>query len=382
MKILELIEALRAKPTRAKEILADFVAANTFPLVEGDTATFFFWDGEPAKTLNLMHWVFGLETQQPFERILGTEAFYLSLELPHSARVEYKLELVRGGRRRWIRDPLNPRAAFDPFGSNSVCPMPGYVDPSWVVPEIGCRKGRVESFTIHSEALGGDREITMYLPFEYKAHRRYPLLICHDGSDYRRFASMIEVLDNLIHHREVRPLVVAFTDGHDRNPEYGANPKQAKFVVEEMLPAMRSRYGVSREREHTGCMGASFGAVSSLYAAYHYPDAFGRLLLQSGSFVYTDIGHHGRSALFDPVVAFVNEFRNDPAKVQARVFLSCGTFESLIQFNRALVPRMRDAGLDVRFREAQDGHNWIAWRDRLRDGLSWLYQGHLWMWYD
>jgi hypothetical protein len=32
-------------------------------------------------------------------------------------------------------------------------------------------------------------------------------------------------------------------------------------------------------------------------------------------------------------------------------------FESLIQFNRALVPKMREAGLRVRFSEGQDGHN-------------------------
>lgn len=382
MKVLALIEAIRAAPTRAKALLDAFVAENTFPIVEGDMATFFFWDGKPTKQLNLMHWVFGLETSQPFERILGTEAFYLSLELPHRARVEYKLELVRGGRRRWVRDPLNERRAYDPFGSNSVLPMPGYVDPTWRFPDEGCRKGTVESFELYSEAHGGDRTITMYLPNEYKPHKRYPLLLCHDGSDYRRFAEMIEVLDALIHRREVRPLVVAFTDGHDRNPEYGANPKQARFLVEEMLPAVRERYGVTHERDLTGCMGASFGAVSSLYAAWHYSDAFGRLLLQSGSFVYTDIGHHGRSPLFDPVVDFVNEFRDDPGRVDAKVFMSCGVFESLIQFNRALVPLMRDAGNEVRFRESQDGHNWIAWRDRLRDGLSWLYQGHLWMWYD
>ena len=54
----------------------------------------------------------------------------------------------------------------------------------------------------------------------------------------------------------------------------------------------------------------------------------------------------------------------------------------IIWFNRSLKPLLRDAGLDVRFVEAQDGHNWINWRDRLRDGLTWLYPGRLWMHYE
>jgi len=383
VKVIDLVESIRQEPTQERALLEAFVQSNMFPIVEGDTATFFFYDGAPAKGVNLMHWVFGLETRQEFSRILGTDAFYLSLELPHSARVEYKFELLRGGNRRWIRDPLNDRRAFDPFGSNSVCPMPGYVEPYWIEPEPNCRKGSVESFRFGSAVWDEEREVVMYLPNEYKSHKHYPLLICHDGRDYRRFAKIIDVLDNLIHRHEVRPLVVAFTDGNQRNIEYGANPKQADFIVNEVLHEVRSRYGVTRDPVETGCMGASFGAVSSLYAASQHPGVFGKLLLQSGSFVFTDIGHHGRSELFDPVVDFVNDFRQHPEVLgRPRVFMSCGVFESLIQFNRALVPRMRESGLRVRFSEAQDGHNWIAWRDRLREGLSWLYPGHLWMWYD
>jgi enterochelin esterase family protein len=129
-------------------------------------------------------------------------------------------------------------------------------------------------------------------------------------------------------------------------------------------------------------MGASFGAVSSLHAAWTHPGVFGKLLLQSGSFVFTDIGHHDRGELWDPVVEFVNAFREDPKRIDAKLFVSCGVFESLIAYNRGLVPLMRRAGLDTRFVESLDGHNWICWRDRLRDGLTWLFPGHLWMTYE
>ena len=109
---------------------------------------------------------------------------------------------------------------------------------------------------------------------------------------------------------------------------------------------------------------------------------FGRLLLQSGSFAFSDIGEHGRGPVFDPVADFVNRFRRAPSAVSGKVFMSCGTYESLIYENRSLVPLLERTGMDVRFVEARDGHNWENWRDRLREGLSWLFPGPLWLVYD
>ncbi|MFT7634252.1 MAG: enterochelin esterase-like enzyme, partial [Mariniblastus sp.] len=46
--------------------------------------------------------------------------------------------------------------------------------------------------------------------------------------------------------------------------------------------------------------------------------------------------------------------------------------------NRSLVPFLRKHGIETKFEEAFDGHNWENWRDRLRVGLSWLFPGPLW----
>ncbi len=382
--IANVAAASRQKATVA---ISQLVARNTFPMLDGDTATFFFWDGRPTDSVHLINWVFGLESRLPMQRIPGTHAFWLQVELPHGARVEYKLEVERGGRRAWIRDPLNERRAFDPFGSNSVCPMPGYIEPAWTEPEPGCRPGTLETFTLQSATWGDERTITVYLPNEHKPTRKYPLLICHDGSDYLEFANMKVVLDNLIGRHEVKPLIVAFVDGGRRNEEYGANPRHPNFVVDEVLPALEQRYSIISDPHERGIMGASFGGVASLWTAWNRPGTFGRILLQSGSFVFTDVGHHDRGPLWDPVVNFVNAFRLDidrPVRgiAHPRVFMSCGVFESLITYNRSLAPALRKAGVPVRFVEAQDGHNWICWRDRLRDALTWLFPGHLWMYYE
>ena len=89
-----------------------------------------------------------------------------------------------------------------------------------------------------------------------------------------------------------------------------------------------------------------------------------------------------RGPLFDPIVQFVNQLRSAPLAVSERVFMSCGTYESLIYENRSLVPLLQSTGMQVRFVEARDGHNWENWRDRLREGLSWLFPGPLMMIYE
>ena len=125
-------------------------------------------------------------------------------------------------------------------------------------------------------------------------------------------------------------------------------------------------------------MGASFGGVAALSTVWQYPGVFDSMLVQSGSFAFTDIGQHSRSPVFDPVVEFMNQFRKEPGNPVQKAFVSCGVYESLIYENRSLVPFLRKHGIKTKFEEAYDGHNWENWRDRLRTGLSWLFRGPLW----
>jgi enterochelin esterase family protein len=364
----------------AKHIDA-FIEEHDFPLVEGPCVTFVF-RGEATRVL-LQHFIYGLPTSQPFHRLRTTDLWYLVVEVPPNSRIEYKLNVARGQKHRWIRDPLNPHLARDPFGANSVVYSEGYEVPDWVEPDPEARPGAIEEHTLESEALGREVPYKLYLPARFRQSRRYPLLIVHDGDDYLRFSALQTVLDNLIHRLEIAPLVAALITSPRRLVEYADDPDHARFVAEELTPHLEDHWPLMAIPEGRGLMGASFGGVASLAAAWRYPGVYGRLLLQSGSFAFTDIGRqHGRGPAFDPVVEFVNAFRNQPGRPSEKVFVSCGTYESLIYENRSLVPLLQKTGMQVRFVEARDGHNWENWRDRLREGLSWLFPGPLWMVYE
>lgn len=356
-----------------------FLRSHTFPLVEGRQATFVYRG--PADHVSLRHWVFGLASSQAFHRVVGTNFWYHTLELPPHSRVEYKLEVTQGGTSQWIQDPLNPNLAHDPFGANSVCHGQGYQRPGWTEPDPEARPGTLVEAVLDATPLGA-RRVTIYLPARFRESRRYPLLIVHDGGDYVRYAALKTVLDNLIHRLEVAPLIAALTHPADRLVEYPNHAGHAAFLTEHLLPFMEKRFPLYEVPAARCLMGASFGGVASLATAWRYPGTYGRLLLQSGSFAFTDIGESKRGPNFTRVVEFVNAFREAPGKPSDKVYLSCGTYESLIYENRSMVPFLQSTGMDVKYEEARDGHNWENWRDRLRGGLSWLFPGPLWMVYE
>jgi enterochelin esterase-like enzyme len=373
------IVALREADPPSPEAIDVFMAQD-FPLIEGPHATF-VWRGE-ADTVFLRHFIYGLPSELPFTRIDGTDLWFCMVEVPAKSRIEYKLIVVRDGNREWIRDPLNRRLAHDPFGANSACYGEGYERPLWIEPDPEVRPGTLSEHTIHLTPFGEPRQITIYKPARFVESSRYPLLIVHDGGDYLRFAAMKTILDNLIHRDEVQPLIACFSHPGNRLDEYPDDVRHVEFIADVLLPKLEKHlpvYGTPRSR----ClMGASFGGVAALSVAWRRPGVFGKLLLQSGSFAFTDIGTHTRGAAFDPVVAFMNKFRSDPGKPSQQVFVSCGMYETLIYENRSIVPLLQGMGMDVRYRWARDGHNWENWRDRQREALSWLFPGHLWMTYE
>lgn len=356
------------------ETIDEFLERNEVPIVEGDRATFLF-RGE-ADSVSMSHWIVGLPSDIPLRRLHGTDLWYVVIDLPARSRVEYKIKIVHGDETHLIDDPLNPKLSYNPMGQNSVVFASGYEAPEWTVEDPDARPGTLTHLTVPSRALGRDANVTLYLPARFRRSGRYPLLVVHDGSDFLQYAAAKTVLDNLIHRLDVGEVVVAFSDPAERLVEYPDHGPHARFLTKELVPRLESDFPLSSRPSARCLMGSSFGAVASLSTANRYPGFYGSLLLESGSFVFTDIGNeHGGGPVFDPVVKFVNAFRARPRRVVDRAFVTCGVYEPLIVRNRSMVPVLRETGMEVRYVEARDGHNWVNWRDRLRDGLSWIFPG-------
>src|SRR5262249_24690176 len=232
------IHGLLHHPT--PEAVDAFVRGRTFPIVEGPSVTF-VWRGE-ADAVNLRHWIYGLPSSQALARLAGTDLWWLIVEIPPCSRVEYKLELVRGGGSELVADPLNPNFARDPFGGNSVVHSHGYQAPAWIQPDPESRPGALEELLIGGAAFGERRRVLLYFPARFRRSRRYPLVFVHDGLDYLQYTGLKTILDNLIHPLAIPDMVVAFANSPNRLHEYANDERHARWVTEEAFPFLEGRF--------------------------------------------------------------------------------------------------------------------------------------------
>ena len=262
-----------------REAVDAFIEAHDFPIREGPHTTFVY-RGEATSVL-VGHWLFGTAAAREMERVPGSDLWFLTLDLPAESRVEYRFQRVRGADAEWILDPLNERTVRDPFGVWSVCHGEGYERPGWTEEDPQVNRGELSFTDVRSRALG-TRRVSVYTPFGFRNRRRYPLLVVLDGENYLEHAGCRTVLDNLIHRREIPPLIAAFVTPDKRIREYADNPAHAEFLTSDLVSHLQTEFPIRLRPDDRGLVGAGLGAVAALTAAWRYPGFFGKLLLSLG----------------------------------------------------------------------------------------------------
>lgn len=322
----------------------------------------FVYRGE-AESVSLVTWMPGFPAPPPFTRV-GADTWFLRIPLPATARIEYRLAVIKAGRVNEIDDPLNPPRAANPFGRNSVLEGPRY-QPA-VFPTGS--PGEIAEIRVPSAALGGRRHHHVYLPAGFRAHRPYPFLLVHDGSDFLRYTDLGPALDGLIAAGQIPPVVAVLLQPWDRIREYGANPDHSGHLLVEVVPHVTRRL---RLPPPTGiaAMGSSLGGVAALAAAWHFPGSITAVGALSGSFAHR-MDEEWPEPVFNPIVDFVERMTTEPGPPRLTVFQSVGRYEGLCDFNRHLAPILRGGGARVTYLETWDGHDWGSWRDRLGHCLS------------
>ena len=325
--------------------------------------TSFVYDGD-AEMVRLATFMPRFPSPIDFRRVETDESTHweLALDLPATARIEYRLEITTGDRAAVILDPRNPEIATNPFGENSVATGPEYVHPWWR--HRTAPAGRVREIRVRSRALGSRRHHHVYTPHGFTADAPLPLVVAHDGSDYFDHARLGECLDVLIAGDVIPATRVLLLDPVHRHREYVAAEAHATHLVDEVLPHVRRRF------DTTGLpmvMGASLGAVASWHAFWTHRDAFAGMFLQSGTFAF-DESPFLDERMGTSIRAFLDDAAEEPRLDGRRVMLTCGRYESLIDWNGRVAEAMRSDG-DVHYHERWAGHDWGAWADEFEAGF-------------
>jgi predicted alpha/beta superfamily hydrolase len=240
-----------------------------------------------------------------------------------------------------------------------------------------------------SKILANKRGISIYLPPSYmeRPESRYPVLYMQDGQNLfepeRAFAGQHWRLDSAaevaIDQRSAEPMIIVGIDhaGTGRIDEYtptrdtmrragGRTNDYGRMLIEELKPAVDSRYRTRPQGENTALGGSSLGGLVSLYLGLTRPDVFSRIAAMSPS-----IWWDGKA-----ILGVLDRF-NAPRR--PRIWLDVGGREGRDALSdvRLLRDRLMAKGWgggDFAYHEDRRGeHSETAWARRVGGVLEFLF---------
>jgi predicted alpha/beta superfamily hydrolase len=187
---------------------------------------------------------------------------------------------------------------------------------------------QVSTFTIEAPQLKTTKKIWVYLPKNYKSSKKnFPVMYMHDAQNVfdakTSFAgewNVDETLDSL--NAEV--IVIAIEHGNEKrmeeltpykNEKYGGGNADhyLDFIVSTLKPYVDKNYRTKISAKNTTIAGSSLGGLISYYATLKYPQLFGKAIVFSPSFWFTND---------------IYTLTEKTKKVNAKIYFLCGDSES------------------------------------------------------
>jgi enterochelin esterase-like enzyme len=246
--------------------------------------------------------------------------------------------------------------------------VPAFPEPSADIAAVrqGIPQGRLEMVEYDSKTVGTRRKMNVYTPPDYSKGRTYPVLyllhgIGGDETEWQRFATPNVLLDNLIADGRAVPMIVVMPNGraqaNDRaeGNTFAAAPAFATFerdLLDDVIPAIESRYAASTSREHRALAGLSMGGGQTLNFGLAHLARFAWI----GAF---------SSA---PNTKAAAELIPDPAALTRQVrllYLSCGNKDGLFGISQGLHVYLKAQQVPHIWNVDGHGHDPTHWRNNL-----------------
>lgn len=247
------------------------------------------------------------------------------------------------------------------------------------------------SDTFYMPQLDRNRRIWVYLPPDYEiSSKRYPVLYMHDGQNlfdgYTSFAGewgVDETLTSMYSSGEPGIIVVGIDNGGNfrmdeyapwENANYGGGEGDLylDYIIQTLKPHIDQNYRTLPDRDNTGIMGSSLGALISMYAGIRNPEVFGKIGAFSSAYWFND------PQIFD----YINS-TGLPTQLISRIYQNVGTQEgaTMVSDMWRMEGQLIAAGADsasILSKEHLDGeHSEWFWAREFEPAVRWLFNSYL-----
>lgn len=242
---------------------------------------------------------------------------------------------------------------------------------------------------------GTTRDAWLYVPSQNTPDAEPALAIFMDGGWFANEKSPFQtatVFDNLIESGEMPVTLALFINpGHfpienkpfpapisprDKQPsnrrvEYDAiDDRFPRFLIEEVIPQLKSEYNISDDPKRRLLVGNSSGGSCAFNAAWHRPDQFGNVISHIGSFTAIRGAHHYPQIVRDseprPIRVFLQSGVNDQISV----------FGNWWQANLDMARELEAKRYDLKTVWGDGAHNAKHPAAIFPDTLRWIFRDH------
>lgn len=226
--------------------------------------------------------------------------------------------------------------------------------------------GKLEMIEYASQTVGTTRKMQVYTPPGYSADQQYPVLyllhgIGGDETEWQRFATPNILLDNLIAEGKAVPMIIVMPNGRAQKNDraegdvFASAPAFAVFerdLLDDVIPAIESRYSVSANREDRALAGLSMGGGQSLNFGLTHLDTFAW------------VGGFSSAPNTKPPAELIP----DPAATTdqlALLFLSCGNQDGLFRISQDMHTYLKENEVPHIWHVDGNGHDPTHWKNTL-----------------
>lgn len=226
--------------------------------------------------------------------------------------------------------------------------------------------GKLEMIEYYSKTVGTKRKMQVYTPPGYSNKNKYPVLyllhgIGGDETEWERFCKPSIILDNLIADGKSSPMIIVMPNGRAQKNDraegdvFATAPAFAVFerdLLDDVIPAIQSRYSTYTNKENRALAGLSMGGGQSLNFGLAHLDTFAW------------VGGFSSAPNTKPPAELVP----DPSAVKDNLkllYLSCGSKDNLINISQGVHMYLKEKNVPHIWNVDGNGHDPTSWSNNL-----------------
>ena len=245
-------------------------------------------------------------------------------------------------------------------GDERIPPPPAGFD----TPRTGVDAGKLELVEYESKTVGIKRKARVYTPPQYSADKKYPVLyllhgIGGDENEWARNGAPNVVLDNLLAHKKLVPMIVVLPNGRaakdvtPRDPIPRQSPAFAAFeqdLLQDLIPFIEKTYSVKADRSSRALAGLSMGGGQSLNIGLSHLDQFAWI----GGFSSAPNTRPASKLIENPEKA---------ARQLKLLYISCGDKDGLFRISQDVHTMLDEKKVPHRYNVVPGaGHDFQMWK--------------------